>query len=119
MQITNGEPTNVEILEAVNKYASSIDGRFDKLEGRFDRLDERLGSLEAEVKQIKETMATKEDLAALRTELKSDLGKLRSDIIDFIDKKFFTLTDILIKKGIVSQQDVKAVFGIDPLVQTA
>jgi len=77
-------------------------------------LKDEFNALRAEVASIRKDMATKEELATLRKELKGDIGKLRSDLIDFIDKKFFTLTDILVKKGVVTARDVQTVFGVDP-----
>ena len=80
------------------------------------------------MKFLKEHMVMKEEfyseIAAIHKEMttkasKEDLGRLRSDLIDFSDKKFFALTDILSKKGVVTPRDVQAVFGIDPSPQSA
>ena len=74
---------------------------------------------------VKETMVTKD-------ELKNEIGKLRSDMIDFIskenlnmkadivtmlkteDQKIVALIQVLVNKNVISDLEAKAISKIDP-----
>ncbi|MBI4272470.1 hypothetical protein HY621_01305 [Candidatus Uhrbacteria bacterium] len=77
MQTTPHDPTNQEILEAVNSYAS--------------KMEQRMGSIE-------ERMVTKEDVDLA-------LGKFRSDITDYLDNKFFDFRGDLV--AVIRKEDTK------------
>ncbi|MBI2483627.1 hypothetical protein HYV71_00380 [Candidatus Uhrbacteria bacterium] len=77
--------------------------------------------------------ATKEDLKQFAT--KEDLGRMRSDIIDFVDKKLLDLKGdiiilmktedqkllaliaLLVQKNVISDREAKQVVKIDPFRQ--
>lgn len=79
----------------------------------------------SKVASIHKEMATQE-------ELKQEIGKLRSDIIDFIDKKIFdlrgdivhmvkgedkkflSLLALLIKKQVITDQEGQIIFSMEP-----
>lgn len=78
---------------------------------------------------LKENMATKQ-------ELEEKLGKLRSDMIDYMDKKFFDqrgdlimlmrgedkklffLVDLLVKKNVLDESEAKSIARMEPFPQT-
>lgn len=113
---TNGEPTIRDVLEAINEFSGAVDKRFDSLETRVTR--------------IEETMATKEDLKGMAT--KEDLGKLRSDLIDYIadqnmnlrgdiiqvvrgeDKKVLSLIQLLVQKSLISKKEAEGIVSMQP-----
>ena len=84
------EPTNKEILGAINKFA-------DKTEKRFGGLEDRMGKLEEDVGELKSDVG----------ELKSDVGELKSEMVtkDYLDEKLFDLRGDII--SVVKKEDVK------------
>lgn len=101
MQKTPHDPTNQEILEAVNSYASRIEHRLESVEKCMDSMDKRMDSVDKRMDSMDKRM----DSMDKRMATKEDVGKLRSDMIDFIDKKFFDLKGDLIV--IIKKQDKK------------
>lgn len=86
------EPTNQEILEAINVFSSEVDKQFAK---------------------IKATMVTKDYLD-------SKLFDLRGDIISVIrkeDAKMAKLIDILQKRDVINSEDVKIILSMEPFPQ--
>jgi hypothetical protein len=71
----NEQPTNLEILEAIQSFATSVDDRFDGLEGRVAR--------------IETTMVTKDQIAGMVTKdyLDEKLADLHSDIVQFVKRR--------------------------------
>lgn len=93
------EPTNYEILEAINGYATSN--------------DKRMASLELEIVSMKALMVTKDYLD-------DKLADLRGDILTVIrkeDSRLTTLVEILHTKKILDEGDVNVLQRLQPLVQ--
>ena len=65
--------SNQEILTAINDFASATEVRFQSIDSRFQSIESR--------------MATKDDLADLRTEFKRDIQTAKLDMIDHVDRK--------------------------------
>lgn len=121
----NGEPTNQEILEAINAFSSGVDKKFDDIDKKFDT--------------IGRVMATKDDIEVIRKEMatKADLGKLRSDMIDFIegqniklrgdivelvrkeDARLSELVGIQQRKGLLDEEDVQQLEKLRPVFPVA
>jgi hypothetical protein len=102
----NTEPTNQEILEAIQAFAGSVDQRFDtvdqrfvkidqrfdavdqhfenvdrRLDGmdrRFEKLDHRLDGMDMRFERIESTMATKDDLAKLEDRVITEIDRFVS-----------------------------------------
>ncbi len=86
---------------------------------------------------LKEHMVTKADLKEILKDYatKEDMGKMRSDIIDFVDnkitdikgdmiaivrkedRKLIKLIEILLQNQTISQKDASTVFGMEPFPQ--
>lgn len=82
---------------------------------------------------LKENVPTHDDLKQFAT--KEDLGRMRSDIIDFVDKKLLDLKGdiiilmktedqkllaliaLLVQKNVISDREAKQVVKIDPFRQ--
>lgn len=100
------EPSNQEILEAINEFATNTEQRFNKLEGEISGIKGEIGS-------IKAGMVTK-------NYLDSKLFDLRGDIISVIrkeDAKMAKLIDILQKREIINSEDVKIILSMEPFPQ--
>jgi len=90
------EPTNKEILDAINTYASGEEQRFNKLE--------------TELTAIKANMVTKEYLD-------DKLADLKGDIIVVIrkeDRKLAVLVDVLYERRVISDEDKKKILSLEP-----
>ena len=127
MEITS--TTQGESRFTLDDLAKLLTDHIKDSQERFDFIKENMvmkKEFYQEIASIRAEMATKEDLKefAKKEDLKDfvkkeDIGRLRSDLIDFIDKKFLALTNVLIQKDVVTAQDVQAVFGVDSLPQVA
>lgn len=118
----NGENKSITL----DDLSAMIKEGFDGVDKRFEDVDKRFEGIETR-------MATKEDLQALAT--KEDLGKLRSDLIDYIakqnmhlkgdlvvllrgeDKKLFALVELLVKKSLLSREEAQQVTKLEPFPQ--
>lgn len=69
--------TNEDFQRLVLEQLTNMDRRFKRMDERFDDIDGRL-------KNVEQNMATKEDLASVRTELKGDIDSVRTDLKDDI-----------------------------------
>ncbi|MFA5318687.1 MAG: hypothetical protein WC323_04460 [Patescibacteria group bacterium] len=88
----NQEPTNSEILEAINAFSSKNDERLQKIES---------------------TMVTKDYLDDKLTDLRGDLVVL----VRKEDTKLKTLVSVLKNKNIISEEDVKTINALEPFPQ--
>jgi len=125
----NSEPTNQDILEAINSYATNtdrrleriegrldgIDGRLDKVEGRLDGIDGRLDKVEGRLTRVESQMVTKEYLDDKLADLKGDiLTILRKE-----DRRVTALVEIMQKKNILNAEEVKYLETMQPLIPTS
>ncbi len=93
------EITHKDILGAVNKFATSVDKRFDGLESRATK--------------IEATMVTKDYLD-------DKLGDVKGDLVILMrkeDRKLQSLIDILHKRKVISAQEVKQILSMQPFPQ--
>src|SRR3989338_237606 len=92
----NHEPTNMDILQAINDFATHV-------EHRFQRLENRIAKVEA-------TMVTKDYLDQRLFDLKTDT----MTVVRREDQRFTTLVDVLYNRKILTSQDVEHVMSIEP-----
>ncbi|PIR45107.1 MAG: hypothetical protein COV10_01110 [Candidatus Vogelbacteria bacterium CG10_big_fil_rev_8_21_14_0_10_51_16] len=114
---TNVEPTTQDVLNAVSKFATRVEERFDGIDARFDGIDGRLSghdkrfeSLEEDVAYLKRNMVTK-------IYLDERVGELRGDITELVhkeDKKFVELVHTLEDKEVLSEEDAVRILGMPP-----
>lgn len=104
--LPNQEPTNTDILEAINEFAT-------KTEGRFNRIEQDVGAFKADVTTIKATMVDKDYLVR-------KLGSLKGDIILIMrkeDVKLRELVSILEEKHVLTKGEVQHILTMDPFPQ--
>jgi len=93
------EPTNKEILEAINNFSTIVDGKFEAIDKRFDK--------------IEATMVTKDYLDDKLADLRGDLVVLMRKE----DTKVVKLIDILAKHNIISEKEVKEILAMEPFAK--
>lgn len=104
----SNEPTNREILEAINAFSTDIDKRFWGIDERFDKVDERLNKIES-------TMVTK-------NYLDDKLADLRGDLVVLVRKEDFKvkkLIDILKKRDLLNDTEFNEIMSMEPFPQLA
>jgi len=100
------EPTNKEILEAINNFSTIVDGKFEAIDGKFEAIDKRFDKIEA-------TMVTKDYLDDKLADLRGDLVVLMRKE----DTKVVKLIDILAKHNIISEKEVKEILAMEPFAK--
>ena len=79
----NQEPTNADILEAVNSFATHVDERFTAVDQRFASIDRQFADVRSDMRaglaDIRSEMVTK-------TQFKEDVSQLKSDLMTEIDR---------------------------------
>ena len=94
------EPTNTEILHAINDFADHVEKRFDGVESRLDK--------------VESTMVTKDYLDDKLADLRGDLVVLMRKE----DKKVMALIDILKERKLITDDDVKKIMAMEPFPQS-
>ncbi|HLD17901.1 MAG TPA: hypothetical protein VJB99_02380 [Patescibacteria group bacterium] len=120
MTDVSSEPTNGDILEAINAFADATEQRFEGIETRLAR--------------VESTMTTKEDLKQCAT--KEDLRKTEHNLRDYTDRRFedfqvnviglvrkedaqvTTLVDVLKHRKVLTPSDAQRVLSTRPLVSS-
>lgn len=97
--MSNNEPTNQEILEAINEFATNTDQRFNKVE--------------KDLTYVKATMVTKDYLDGKLADLRGDLVVLMRKE----DTKLKTLVDVLCEKKNINDKDKKKIFKMEPFAE--
>ena len=120
MQNHVNNATNQDILEVISDFSSKmdeklkkVDGRFEKIDERFDKIDERFEKIDERFDKIEAKMVTKEYLD-------EKLGDLSGKLISLMrheDNKLKTVTNILNKKDILTDEDVKYISSLKPFAQ--
>lgn len=106
MNQNNTETTLDDVLGAVNDFSTKVDERFDKVDERFDKIEGRLTRVEAQ-------MVTKSYLDDKLADLKGDLIVLMRKE----DTKLKALVDILAEKKVLTDEDKKRIFTMEPFPQ--
>ncbi|OGL66198.1 hypothetical protein A3B21_01910 [Candidatus Uhrbacteria bacterium RIFCSPLOWO2_01_FULL_47_24] len=91
----NGEPTNAEILEAMNEFATKVDQQFVKINATLT------------------TIPTQDDMD-------KKLFNTKGDIILTVrkeDVKLRTLVEILREKKVLTDPDIKRILSLEPFPQ--
>ena len=102
----NKEPTNADILTAINEFATHTKERFQGLENR-------MGTLETKVARIEATMVTKDYLD-------DKLADLRGDLVVLLrkeDTKVRALLELLHAKKLLSSAEVGKIIRMEPFPQ--
>ncbi len=109
----NQEPTNFEILQAINDYAGKNDGQWAKNEERWAKNEERWAKNEERLNRIEATMVTKDYLDDKLADLKGDLIVLMRKE----DAKLKALIEILQRRHVISGDEAKGILSMQPFPQ--
>ena len=71
------QPTNKDILDAIQFYAQAMDKRFDGVDGRLDKIENRMDNLENKMNSLENRMDNLEaKISSIQTELDTIKTKL-------------------------------------------
>ena len=113
----NNEPTNHEILEAINTFADNVETRFDSVDHRLDSVEHRLESVEHRLDSVEHRLDSVEINMVTKEYLDDKLMDLKSDLVILMrkeDHKLNTLVDILFKKKLLTEQDKEQLTSLEP-----
>lgn len=137
MSYMEKEPTNTEILEAVNRigtniqntdkhvgdvievinaFSTKVDEHFDTIEKDIETLKGDVGTLKGDVASIKATLTT----MPTRDDLSEKLADTKGDIITTVrkeDTKLRTLVEVLREKNVLNDPDIKRILSLEPFPQ--
>lgn len=104
------EPTNYEILEAINTFANHTEKRFQKIEESLGGMKSEIGGMKSEIGSIRAQMVTKDYLD-------EKINSMRGDLVSVIkqeDDKFKTLICVMRKRELISFEDEKVILSMKP-----
>ncbi|TAL20320.1 hypothetical protein EPN90_01265 [Patescibacteria group bacterium] len=115
-----GEPTLLDILEAIHDFATyvekrfnGIDQRFVGIDQRFESIDKRFESIDRHFEMIEAQMVTKEYLSDKLSDLRGELVLLTRKE----DKKLCAVIDELEKKRVFSWKTARNIRSLEPFAQ--
>ena len=116
----NPEPTNKEILEAVNNLGTHIENT-DKQVGDIlevinafsTKVDKRFDTLESDVAYLKSNMVTKDDLERSQAKLKGEIVLLSRKG----DVKLREMASILRDKQVLTPSEFEHIMSMEPFAQ--
>ena len=109
------EATNNEILEAINNFSTSIDGKISNIDGKISNMDGKISNMQSEIGWIKSNMTTKDFLDEKLSDLRGDLVVLMRKE----DTKLLKLVDILKERKLITPEDAMAVLSMEPFPKLA
>lgn len=92
----NQQPSNQEILEAINVFSSHV--------------DEEFSGIKSEISSIRSEMVTKDYL-------NEKLADLRGDLVVLVrkeDKKLAATLDLLVGKSLITRDEAAVVLALEP-----
>lgn len=115
-----------DLTKIVKSGFDSNDQRFVGLEQKMVTLKEKMTTLEEKTATLEEKMATKEDLNKLRDSLLDSmdikLADLKGDLVLLMRKedfKLLRLVELLKEKKVLSEDEVKEIFSMEPFPKLA
>ena len=111
MQINNHQTTIDDVLDAVNKFATTN-------EQRLGRIEDDLDSMKSDINGMKRTMTT----LVTKDYLDEKIADLRGDLVVLIrkeDKKFSALIDVLKYRQVISNDEATKILSMEPFPQLA
>ena len=106
--MSNSAPTIQDVLEAINDYATHNDVQIKEIKTE-------IGSIKTELTSVKSQMVTKTYLDEKLSDLRGDLTVLMRKE----DTKLKALVEILAEKKVLSSDDAKKIFSLEPFPQLA
>mgnify|MGYP001611056899 CR=1 FL=1 len=102
----NNEILLKKVDEKIDELAVIVNGSFDEVDKRFDEVNGRLGKIES-------NLLTKDYLDERLADLRGDLVVLTRKE----DNKVKKLVDILKKRDVISDGEVKEIMSMEPFAQ--
>lgn len=100
------EASKNEILEAINNFSTSIDGKISNMQSDIT-------SIKSEIGWIKSNMVTKDFLDEKIADLRGDLVVL----VRKEDTKLLKLVDILKERKLISAEEATVVLSMEPFAK--
>lgn len=108
----------------MNAMEERLGGRMDSVEGKINSMEGHMNSMEGRIESIEKTMATKDDLGKLRSDMIDYIAKqnleLKTDLILIMrgeDRKLFSLIELMIEKHLITKDDANRVTKLEPFPQ--
>jgi predicted nucleic acid-binding Zn-ribbon protein len=134
MKKNEKDPSNQEILEAINIFADHTEKRFKNLESDMSSVKSEMSSMKSEMSSVKsDVISIKSEMSSMKSEIKSiksqmvtkdylddKLADLHGDLVVLArkeDKKLLSLVHILKNKKVISEADTKMIFAMEPFGQ--
>ncbi len=133
--MSGDQPTNKEIIEAIQAFSTNVDGQFRDVNGQFKEVrsnlrdvdtrlydlrnriqivDDRLQGVDDRLHQVENTMVTKEYLDERLFDLKADLALLTKKE----DRKVTALIEELERQKVLSHETVRRIMAMEPYPQS-
>ena len=116
------EPTIHDVLDAVNGFATSVEGRFNVIDQRFEQIDQRFEQIDQRFEQIDQRFGRIESTMVTKDYLDEKIADLRGDLVVLIrkeDKKFSALIDVLKYRQVISNDEATKILSMEPFPQLA
>jgi len=121
----NQQPTNQDILTAINTFATDTEHRFQNLESDVKTLKSdmtivksELGSVQSDISSMKSELGSvQSDIGSMKSELgsvQSDIGSMKSQMVtkDYLDEKLSDLRGDLVVLVRKEDRKLNALVGV-------
>ena len=98
------EPTNQEILGAINDFSSNVDKRFEEVNKRFEEVTKEIGKAKLDILDA----------------VDDKLANLKGDLIILMrgeDKKLLHLVQVLKNKNVLTEEETREILKLQPFPQ--
>ena len=130
----NQQPTNQDILTAINTFATDTEHRFQNLESDVKTLKSdmtivksELGSVQSDISSMKSELGSvQSDIGSMKSQmvtkdyLDEKLSDLRGDLVVLVrkeDRKLNALVGVLKEKSVITAGEAQQVLMLEPFVQ--
>jgi uncharacterized protein YydD (DUF2326 family) len=113
-------PTNQDILTAINDFANYVQGRFDDIEARFEGVDARFDGIGGRFEGIEQRLDRVEATMVTKDYLDEKLADLRGDLVVLVrkeDAKLTKLIDLLSDKKVLSSKERAELTHMEPFTR--
>ncbi|EKD78422.1 MAG: hypothetical protein ACD_41C00348G0005 [uncultured bacterium] len=115
------QPTNQDILTAMNQFATDITADVYDLKQDMRAVKQDVGGLKQDVKTLQNDVATIKGTMVTKVYLDEKMSDLRGDMTMLVrkeDNKFTTLVDTLYDKQVLNAGDVGRILALEPFPKT-
>lgn len=120
--MSNDEPTIQDVLFAVNDYSTRIDKQLAEMKSDITGVKSDITGIKSDITGMKlDIVGIKSDMVT-KSYLDDKLADLRGDLVVLTrkeDTKLKALVDILAEKKVLSIDETKRIFSMEPFPQLA